>query len=163
MSEMKDLESKYNDAFLADLLSQVTAPTTTPPAMPQCNCPCTYPSYWISVQRTVIGSSTLREATTNAYVIPDIIPSSAREVLVFVGANIGYSNIGPYSDLKIFTQIGTTQYEKYLRLYSYNQVAYNSNSENMWFPMPPNRKVYLTVPKPYGESVVIGFYVIGYR
>ena len=113
----------------------------------------------------MIGSSDLDEVITSTYIIPGIIPSNATEVLVFVGANIhGYSNVGPSTDLKIFTQIGATKYEKYLMLYSSDQTTYFSNSENMWFPMPPNRMVYLTVPQAYGGKIAwIGFSVIGYR
>ncbi len=48
-------------------------------------------------------------------------------------------------------------------LYSWNQNAFNSNSENMWFPMPPNRRVYLTVPEAYGVKAMAFISVIGYR
>ncbi len=48
-------------------------------------------------------------------------------------------------------------------LCAYTQVGYNTNSDNMWFPMPPNRRVYLGVPKLYGNAVKVSIYVIGYR
>ena len=110
-----------------------------------------HPVGWTSVTKHHIGTSNLQHASTMTFTIPHIIPSSAREVLIFVGASSGHSNRGPYNDLKVFTQIGTTKYEKYLTLYSWTQDAWNTNSENMWFPMPPNRRVYLTVPAAYME------------
>ena len=122
-----------------------------------------HPVNWTSVTKTSIGSSNLQHASTMTFTIPNIIPSSAREVLIFVGASSGYSNRGPYHDLKVFTQIGTNRYEKYLTLYSYEQSAWNTNSDNMWFPMPPNRRVYLTVPAAHGNYVNARLFAIGYR
>ena len=118
---------------------------------------------WTSVPNTLLGKSDLKEAATYSYTIPDLIPSYAREVLIYAAANIGDSSQGPYTSLKFFIQIGSNTYDKYLMLYSWNQVAFNSNSENMWFPMPPNRRVYLTVPEAYGHAATASISVIGYR
>ena len=126
------------------------------------------PSYyslykWASVPMTSIGSSNLQHAATFSHTIPNVIPSTAREVLVHAGVYTGDSNNGPLQHLKIFTQIETCRYEKYLLIYSYPQGAYNTNSDNMWFPMPPNRLVYLTVPNATGRHSEVLLYVIGYR
>ena len=112
---------------------------------------------------TLIGSTNLQHAATFSYTIPDVIPSTAREVLVHAGVRNGNSNNGPLQHLKIFTQIETCRYEKYLLIYSYPQEAYNTNSDNMWFPMPPNRLVYLTVPTETGGNSGVRLFVIGYR
>ena len=136
--------------------------TTNPPTMPT---PQQYysPFNWTSVPLTSIGTSNIKHAQTLSFTIPSVIPSSAREVLVHAGVFSGTSNRGPYHDIKVFTQIGTTRYEKYLLLYSWNQDAYNTNSDNMWFPMPPNRRVYLTVPAAHGDNAGARLFAIGYR
>ena len=137
--------------------------TTSPPTMPT---PQQYysPFNWTSVPITQIGTSNHQHAGTLSFTIPSVIPSSAREVLVYAGVHSGGSNLrGPKKSIKVFTQIGTTRYEKYLYLYSWTQNAVNTNSDNMWFPMPPNRRVYLTVPAAHGTNVDALIHVIGYQ
>ena len=85
------------------------------------------------------------------------------EVLVHAGVYSGWSNQGPSQDLKLFTQIGMHRYEKYLYLYSYSDEQVNTNSDNMWFPMPPNRRLSLTVPSPHGANTGTRIFAIGYR
>ena len=118
---------------------------------------------WTSVSMTTIGGSDLTEAGTENYTIPDVIPSNAREVLIYVVVNSGYSSRGTYNNIKISTQIESNSYEQYIRLDSWDQSAINTNSDNMWFPMPPNRRVYLTVSTAYRSNAGAQIYVIGYR
>ena len=68
-----------------------------------------------------------------------------------------------YHSLKLYTQIGTNRYEKYLYVMSADQPAYSFNSDNMWFPMPPSRLVYLTVPAAHNNNVGFCLFVTGYR
>ena len=119
------------------------------------------PYNWISVQITSIGSSNLEGADTFSYPIPDLIPSTATEVLVYVAVYSGSSATGPYHSLKLYTQIRTNRYEKYLYVMSADQPAYSFNSDNMWFPMPPSRLVYLTVPAAHNNNV--GFCLVCHR
>ena len=136
--------------------STVSPPTATPAQY--------YSPYnWTSVTKTSIGTSNLRHASTITFTIPSVIPSTAREVLIHAGVFSGGSNRGPYHDLKIFTQIGTHRYEKYLMIHSWDQAAINTNSDNMWFPMPTNRRVYLTVPAAHGNNAGVRLFTIGYR
>ncbi len=144
---------------LSALLDGMCGTSTPPPSVQQSNCRFN----WTSVPLTSIGTSNLRHASTMSFTIPNVIPSSANEVLIHAGVFSGGSNRGPYHDLKIFTQIGTNRYEKYLLVYSWNQDAINTNSDNMWFPMPPNRRVYLTVPAVHGASAGVRLFAIGYR
>ena len=133
-----------------------TTPTTTEP---QCSCPVN----WTSVPFVHIGTTNLRHAATLSFNIPSIVPSSAREVLIHAGFRSGHNNYGPQQYIKIFTQIGTAKYEKYLLMYSYPQNALNTNSDNMWFPMPPNSKVYLTLQTAVGNNAGAWLHAIGYR
>ena len=143
---------------IATAAPSTVAPPSALPTVQQCNC--AGMTKWISVNKTTIGSSTLRQAATITFIIPTIIPSNASEVLIhvaFQGSNT------PTQDLKIFTQIGSTRYEKYLIIMAYS--GGNTNSDNMWFPMPLNRRVYLTTLRASGQSQSgeVKLYAIGYR
>jgi hypothetical protein len=115
------------------------------------------------VTKTRIGTSDLRHAGTLTFIIPNVIPSTANELFVYVWVKSGSSSNGPYQDIKVFTQIATTRYERYIRSESWRQNAININSENMWFPMPTNRRIYITIPRPHGVRVCASLDAIGYR
>lgn len=119
------------------------------------------PYNWTSVPETLIGNSNLQHAATVSFTIPNVIPSKAREVLIHAGVfardNYGGSS---YYTIKFFTQIKNYRYEKYVLIYS---GGLNTNSDNMWFPMPPNRRVYITIPTPLGLNSGARLYAIGYR
>ena len=152
---MKDL--KYAIKELCFPSSDPHPPTTRWPPMP-----CPY--NWTSIPMTEIGTSDLQQADTVSFPIPSAIPSSAREVLIHAGAHSGHSINATHSNLKIFTRMGAAQYEKYLLLLSCRQAeAVSSNSDNMWFPMPENRKVYVTVPTAHGDKAGMRLFAIGYR
>ena len=137
-------------------ISQTINSTATPPSWHS-------PYNWTSVPLTKIGHSDLKDAATFSYPIPDSIPSSALEVLVYVAIDSGPSNRAT-NHLKFYTQIGDKRYEKYLFLHPWDvQEGISYNSENMWFPMPPNRLVYFTVSAALGDNVGVGLYTIGYR
>jgi hypothetical protein len=109
---------------------------------------------------------TNRAEQTWSFFIPGIIPSTASEVLVYAVVNAGWNDRSSTINLKFFTQIGGIKYEKYLPLVAYRQSALNTNSDNMWFPMPPDRRVFLYAPPAYesgNHSVSATIYVIGYR
>ena len=132
--------------------------TPTPTVMPPYS-----PYNWTSVTKTLIGSSTLQHAGTISFTIPSIIPSSAREVLVYVALRDGSVARGPQNDIKIFTQLGTTRYEKYIYLHSWDTSGHDTNSNNLWFPMPTNRRIYLTLPQAHSLWVYARLLAIGYR
>lgn len=124
------------------------------------------PSNWTTVARTFIGTSLLQEIGTFSFDIPSIIPSDAKEVLIYGAFYAGTNDNNISLDIKCFTEIGTTRYEKYIYLLTWNQNAINSNSDNMWFPMPPDRRFYMTVPIALPRGSQHGgalMYVIGYR
>jgi hypothetical protein len=103
---------------------------------------------------------------TWSFAIPGVIPSTASEVLVYAVVKAGWNDETLGVDLKFFTQIGGIKYEKYLPLVAYRQEALNTNSDNMWFPMPPNRQVFLYSPPAYetgGQGISADISVIGYR
>ena len=160
-SDQSNLLSKVNKSRTTfDLLRGITnshkASAQPPPSWHS-------PYNWTSVPPATIGSSNLQVAATFSYAIPKTIPSTATEVLVYVKMYSGTSSRGTSNDVKIYTQIGKHQYEKYIFDVSWNQDAFNTNSDNMWFPMPPNRLIYLTVPTALGDHAEVQLIAIGYR
>ena len=70
---------------------------------------------WTSVPMTSIGSTNLRHPSTLSFVIPNVIPSTAKNVLINVAIQCGTANKGTTSNLKLFTQDGSNKhFEKYL-------------------------------------------------
>ena len=77
---------------------------------------------------------------------------------------VGYS--GPVDRahyIKIYTQENQKQYEKYILLYSYNQDAWNTNSDNLWFPMTSGRQVFVELTYAHSGNLGIYLHAIGYR
>ena len=119
---------------------------------------------WTSVPLTRIGQTDIRHPGTFSYVIPSVIPSTAKNVLVYAIVMCGRANNGPAHDIKIFTQDGSsTRYEKYLYMESWSQIAINTNSDNMWFPMPANRRIYMTISSDNGTYCFARLNAIGYN
>ena len=140
---------------LKTALERVCNDSTPPPSTVQ---QWSYPVNWTSVPFTQIGTTNLKTAATFAFTIPSVVPSSAKEMLINAAC---YTTGGSLQYIKIFTQIGTTKYEKYLMLYTYS--GSSGNSDNMWFPMPPNRRIYLTLQTAVGSSAGAYLNAIGYR
>ena len=118
---------------------------------------------WTSVSRVLIGSSDIQTAATYSYTIPNSIPNEAKEVLVLAVGRQGYSSRDIDTYLKIYTLEGSSHYEQYIYMHSYDQSAYNTVSDNLWFPMTSNRRIYLQVPNTNGGGNWVGLYAIGYR
>ena len=104
----------------------------------------------------------MRHPSTLSYVIPSVIPSTAKNVLVFATMYTGSANRVSQS-IKIFTQGRSKRYEKYLFSFSYPQGAINTNSDNIWFPMPVNRRIYMTLTDDAGNNCGANLYVVGYN
>ena len=147
------------------LCSSTTATPVTvnePPVVQQCDCG--HVVNWTSVSMTEIGRSNLQHTGTLAYNIPSIIPNSANEVLILVCARVGYT--GP-SDrvhyIKIYTEENSQQYEQYIYIMTYHQNAFNTNSDNMWFPMTSGRQVFVKLSSSHTGNLRLILHVIGYR
>ena len=118
---------------------------------------------WTSVPITSIGGTDLRTTSTFSYTIPNVIPSTAKEVLIYATLHSGTALSGVSQHVKIFTQEDSNLYEKYLYVLSFNQLAYNTNSDNMWFPMPSNRRIMMVVTRNEGPNCGAALHAIGYR
>ena len=130
----------------------------TSPAQ-SCNCSVE----WESISMTQIGTINVRSTNTQSFIIPNTVPSTAREVLVYVYVIKGYSQ-EYFSQMKIYTESSPTRrFEKYLPIKTYHQDAYSTTSENMFFPMPSNRRVYIRLTNTHPENVHGYVNIIGYR
>ncbi len=119
---------------------------------------------WTFVPITSIGSTNLRHPNTFSFVILSVIPSTAKNVLIYVFVGCGQANVGTTLHLKVFTQDGSNKrFEKYLYMLTWNQNAINTNSDNMWFPMPINRRIYITVDRDLGTNCHSALFAIGYN
>ena len=123
-------------------------------------------STWKSVAITHFGHTNLRHRGTFSYVIPSVIPSTANNVLIYVTGACGHAPNHVVQHIKIFTQDGSDKhYEKYLYVESYRTVAANTNSENMWFPMPTSRRVFVVINgSDVGSNYcTFNLHVVGYN
>ena len=118
---------------------------------------------WTPVNRTEIGQHNLNTATTLNFIIPSLIPNTAQAVLLYVTAHCGFSTIDMGADISYYVVVNGTRYEHFLHMFGYRQQAHNTNSDNMWFPMPPNRLLYVGIPQEFPRNCHTYVSVIGHR
>ena len=75
----------------------------------------------------------------------------------------GYSGPNQGHFIKIYTEQNQKQYEKYIYVRSYGQNAWNTNSDNLWFPMTSGRQVFVESTLAHTGSIGVYLYAIGYR
>ncbi len=119
---------------------------------------------WTSVARTEIGNTNFRSTGTLTFEIPDIIPDDAIEVLVYAYFRVGTSS-GSESHFKIYTEGDEgEEYAKYISLFPSNsRNHWDTNSDNMWFPMTSSRRIFLNVPSALSININGFLHAIGYR
>ena len=108
----------------------------------------------------------LHQAATFSYIIPSVIPSDANNILIYAVAGLGPPKDGLYAiegDIIIFTQDGSNEhYEQHMTLLAWTS-NWRVDTENMWFPMPANRRIYITVPVSIANAGGFYLYAIGYN
>ena len=105
-------------------------------------------------------------SSSAVFTIPSSVPTSAKEVLVYTFLRSGaVSPNNKKREFRIFTKEGSTEYSKYFYVYFYPpQNAISYNSENMWLPLTPERKVRVVATGVTStQNVVSRVHVIGYR
>lgn len=119
---------------------------------------------WTSVPKKQIATVDLSKLGEQNFGFGEYIPTAAKEVLVYVNLQVGNSN--PHDvrdDIKIFTKDGANEYAQYMAIHTYNQNAWVTNSNNMWFPVTEVREVGVHMPKSFKDNVGLTISVIGYR
>ena len=96
--------------------------------------------------------------------IPDIIPDTAAQFLVYGTIYCGKISVATtiLSDIEIYVTIDGKNLAQHLFVIGYDQDAYNTNSDNMWFPMPSNRKIYVDIKRPIGGDCKYKLVATGY-
>ena len=119
---------------------------------------------WKSVPITSIGNTEFHSRGTLSYEIPSIIPDEAMEVLIYVYF-YKRSSSGWLSHFKIHTEGDNgEEYSKYISLSPFSHsYSHSSNTDNLWFPMPRSRRIFLNVPYALSNSIGGYLYAIGYR
>ncbi len=105
---------------------------------------------WTPITKTrIVFMKLTHPGVTQSYSIPRAVPNSAKAVLIYASVQCGHTRPDTFQDITIFTEglYGYPRYKKYLLVHSYHQKAWSFNSDNMWFPMSPNRRVYVSYPK----------------
>ena len=110
--------------------SSTPSPTTAQPAPVMQQCDYSPAVNCTSVTMISVGYTTLRLTGTLAYDILSVIPTSAKEVLVFVNVRAGRNGPTGSHYVKIYTEQNQKQYEKYIVLYLFNNNALVVNSDN---------------------------------
>jgi len=75
--------------------------------------------------------------------IPGDLPSNAQEVLVLAVLRCGGEGPERNFSVSLWTEINSQKYIKYVSGTRYAQNAISFSSENMWFPLGTDKKLYI--------------------
>lgn len=125
---------------------------------------------FIAVPKTLItrpGEPLGGSAETRSFKIPDVVPDWAKDVFLYVSIFNG-TTPKPITvdeeDIEVSVSVGGAEYRQYIYVRPYSQDSFNTNSENMWFPMPPTRMVQVKTTAAIPEvHTGLRICVIGYR
>ena len=122
------------------------------------------PVEWESLTLVRLGTINMLSTSTQSFTIPASVPTTAKEVLVYVYVSKGHST-SRFAQMKIYTEASSTrQFVKYLPIQTYPQNAISTVSENMWFPLTTNRRIYISLSATLTGSNLVGYVnIIGYR
>ncbi len=120
---------------------------------------------WVPLQAPVeIGDLPLLSRQLTAFEFPSEIPATAREVLIYVKIFSGNNGPSLPADFLLYTQEGDRKYSQLLYWFRYPQDAVGFNSENLWFPLTGERKIYIRLDgTPSGKNSGGKIVVLGYR
>jgi len=98
------------------------------------------------------------------YLIPAVIPDTAREILVYAQVATGYVEGGPHQ-FRIATQLEDGREAAfYLYAVGGSQRSWAYNSDTVWLPMPKNRELRVqTANKPFFGDWNSEVRIIAYR
>ena len=160
-SRVAELTAATEDRFNATIDERIaTAINTTVSAISSES------ATWTPVAKTPIspGGLSLQNATTFNFQIPDIIPLAAREFMVYAIVKCGGTHHQRVGDIIFYVMHNGLRFEKFLYMHSYRyQEAWNTNSDNMWFPMPADRLLHVEITVAIPGNCRTLFFTIGYR
>ena len=120
---------------------------------------------WTPVAKTPIGPEnvSLENATTYNFQIPNVIPLTAEEFMVYASVICGTASLRRSGDIIFYVLHNGLRLEKFLYMHGYDQRAFNTNSDNMWFPMPTDRLMHLGIGVAMPGNCFAQLFTIGYR
>ena len=120
---------------------------------------------WTPVAKTPIGPEgvSLENATTYNFQIPNVIPLTARELLVYASVKCGTAHLRRFGDIILYVMRNGLRFEKLLYMHGHEQAAFNTNSDNMWFPVPADRLMHLEITVAVPGNCLALLSTIGYR
>ena len=112
---------------------------------------------------SLVGSGTLNNDVTIAYNISGV-PDDARGILLYASLSCGgnQEHTSQVGDVAFYVLRQGVRCAKYLYMVGFPQNAYNTNSDNMWLPMPSSKVVYIDVPTKFTGYCFFRLFVIGY-
>jgi hypothetical protein len=119
---------------------------------------------YIPIAKKHVGSFDLQKSAVSFNLPSSTIPPGASEMLVYAGVFFGNCPGGNIQDIKISVNANGVSYDQFIFMRYYLQAAWNSNSDNMWFPVPSDGKINIQIPE-VRNCAHDGLYVylIGYR
>ena len=117
---------------------------------------------WIPLAKTRLGYINIQTTGIQAFHLPAIVTTTAKEVLPFVDVLVGQTSPTEHSHVKIYTIHEGIHYAKYVSVHTYNQRALYVNSDNIWLPLFVSKTVYVQVPNRHNQ-LNMQVSIIGYR
>lgn len=124
------------------------------------------PNRWVALKKPIsLGSLPMENIETVVREINDKqIPADAGEILIFVSFYTGSNPPSRPGWFEIYTQNEEKRFAKRLSWYQYGQSAVGFNSDNLWFPLTRERKLYVRSNKAVeSENSGSEILVLGYR
>ena len=119
---------------------------------------------WIPLAKTRLGYINIETTGIQAFHLPAIVPTTAKEVLLFVDVLSSLTSPTGHSHVKIYTVHEGIHYAKYVSAHTYNQQAVYVNSDNIWLPLFSSKTVYVQVPNRHNRlNIHISIDITGYR
>ena len=72
---------------------------------------------------------------------------------MYAEVQAGQSSPDKTSRLKLYTEEGCERYEQYIVVRTYDQNAWSTNSDNMWFSVTESRRLHMEIPDSHTGNV----------
>ena len=119
-------------------------------------------SVWRPLEK-IIGQDTFNYQRTFTYSIANIVPDTATQFLVYATTWCGNTKEPiTFIDIPIYVTVDGRRLSKYLFIIGYLQDAYNTNTDNMWFPVPSDKIINVEVPQSVPGICKFKLTAIGY-
>eukprot|EP01084_Bolivina_argentea_P174867 302873_1 len=109
-----------------------------------------------------VNLGTFGYASHKEFNIPKDIPNKAKKILVYLTFNSGCVNGTSHPNITINVNAHYKVFKHHLNSMTYGQNAWAFNSDNMWLPMPKDRKITLTQSQAYSGNAGGSIKIIRY-